>query len=205
MRKAAKSAVARVRPPTLTIMAHDPGTSNYGFSVLRATAAPRNRIKVTVLLNGLCPERVKVLKSGSQLRESLHSFKAWYTKIVRKYKVQFVVAERFMTRGGKGPTIESINMMLGVLVCGDLPCKVLPASQWKNSVRRAGIELDDWYTWAKVTPHQLDACLIGTYMASTLYGHKGFDGLALKSGFKKFVLQVEATSEERLINRVARK
>lgn len=186
-------------------MAHDPGTSNYGFAVVRAEAAPRNRVKVTILKNGLCPERVKVLKSGSQLRASLLAYQAWYTKIVKEYNVQFLVAERFMTRGGKGPTIESINMMLGVLVCGALPCKVLPASQWKNSVSRAGIVLDDWYKWCKTTPHQLDACLIGVYMASTLYGHKGFDGLPMKTMFKKLVLQVEATSTERLINRVTRK
>ena len=186
-------------------MAHDPGSVNYGYSVLRAEAAPRNRVKITILQNGLCPQRVKVLKSGSLLRSSLLAYKAWYTKIVRQYKVQFIVAERFMTRGGKGPTIESINMMLGVLVCGKLPCKVLPASQWKNSVSRAGIDLASWYKWARTTPHQLDACLIGVYMASTLYGHKGFDGIPLKSVFKKLVLQVEATSQERLINRVTRK
>lgn len=205
MRKKAKAPKPKPRPPALVVMAHDPGTSNYGYSVVRAELAPRNRVKITILENGLCPELVKVLKSGSTLRAALLAYKKWYTQIIKTYGVQFLVAERFMTRGGKGPTIEAINMMLGVLVCGDLPCKLMPASQWKNSVTRAGIELDDWYTWAKTTPHQLDACLIGVYMASVLYGHKGFDGLPLKSMFKKLVLEVEKTSTETLINRVRRK
>lgn len=195
----------RPRPPDLVIMAHDPGSVNYGFCVLRATAAPRNRVKITILKNGHCPELVKVLKSGSAVRTSLLKYRAWYMKIVREYKVQFLVAERFMTRGGKGPTIEAINMMLGTLVCGPLPCKLMPASQWKNSVTRAGVVLNEWYTWAKVSPHQLDACLIGVYQASTLYGHKGFDGLALKTSFKALVTQIEKTSVEPLTNRVRRR
>lgn len=205
MRLNTKVTVKAPRPPMLTVMAHDPGSANYGFAVVRAQTAPRNRLKVTILKNGLCPDKVKVLKSGSHLRASLLAYRKWYAQVVREYNVQFLVAERFMTRGGKGPTIEAINMMLGVLLCGDLPCKVMPASQWKNAVRRAGVELDDWYTWAKITPHQLDACLIGVYMASVLYGHKGFDGVPLKTLFKKLVLEAEKTSTEPLINRVRRK
>jgi hypothetical protein len=163
------------------------------------------KIRVKVVANGMCPHTVKELKSGRTLRCTLLTYKKWVTQLKRKYRVQFTAAERFMTRGGKGPTIEAVNMMLGNL-CSDpkIPCKVLPAAQWKNAVRRANVDLPKWYKWAKVTPHQLDACLIGIYMCSVLYGHKGFDGLDLKKLMKKLVLQMEATSQARLINRKTR-
>lgn len=185
-------------------MAHDPGSANYGWSVVRATKVTRSRIKCVVLANGLCPHTVKVLKSGSQVRQKLNAYRKWAYGICKQWGVQFLIAERFMTRGGKGPTIEAINMMLGALLLGDLPCKVIPASQWKNAVRRSGVELDAWYPWTKVTPHQFDACLIGVYGASFLYGHKGFDALNLARSIKKVALEAERTSTETLINRKLR-
>ncbi len=195
----------RTRPESLVVMAHDPGSRNYGYSCVKATQIRGGKIKVSVLENGLCPVPVNQMKSGKTLREGLAAYKAWTSELSAKYGVQFVVAERFMTRGGKGPTIEAVNMMLGALVLGDVPCKVLPAAQWKNAMRRADIDLAQWYRWAKVTPHQLDACLIGVYICSMLYGFKGVDALDLKKRLKSLVLEIEKTSKERLINRQIRK
>ncbi len=193
------------RPKSLVLMSHDPGSRNYGYGVIKATKVVGGKIQVKVLENGLCPVPVSQMKSGSDLRKGLATYKSWYLKIANRYKIQFVVAERFMTRGGKGPTIEAVNMMLGALMLGDVPCKVLPAAQWKNAMRRAGIDLAQWYKWAKVTPHQLDACLIGVYTCSMLYGFKGMDALDLKKRMKSLVLEIEKTSKERLINRQTRK
>lgn len=200
-----KAEVLVERPRSLTVMAHDPGSRNYGFSVVEATQVRGGKIKVSVLENGLCPVPINQMKSGKTLREGLSVYKQWTLELFAKYGIQFVVAERFMTRGGKGPTIEAVNMMLGALVLGDIPCKVLPAAQWKNAMRRAEIDLAYWYKWAKVTPHQLDACLIGVYVCSMLYGFKGVDALDLKKRMKSLVLEIEKTSGEKLINRQARK
>lgn len=193
------------RPRSLTVMAHDPGSRNYGYSCVKATQVRNGKIQVSVLENGLCPVPINQMKSGKTLREGLAIYKRWTMELFDKHGIQFVVAERFMTRGGKGPTIEAVNMMLGALVLGDVPCKVLPAAQWKNALRRADIDLSYWYKWAKVTPHQLDACLIGVYVCSMLYGFKGVDALDLKKRMKSLVLEIEKTSEERLINRISRK
>lgn len=208
MRKKAKSVEEfRCRPASLIIMCHDPGTTSYGYSIIRASSVSRGLkpdVKIKVLTNGLCQNLVKELKSGRVLRTTLEAHNQWARKLEKKFKVQFVAAERYMARGGKGPTIEAVNMMLGKLIHWDMPCKVIPASQWKNAVRRANVELDTWYKWAKVTPHQLDACLIGVYMSSVLYGHKGFDGLNLERQIKPLILQMEKVSQERLINRKTR-
>ena len=200
-----KTEELKARPESLVVMAHDPGSRNYGWSCVKATRVRGGKIKVSVLENGLCPVPINQMKSGKTLREGLAAYKQWTLDLFTKYGVQFVVAERFMTRGGKGPTIEAVNMMLGALVLGDIPCKVLPAAQWKNALRRAEIDLAYWYKWAKVTPHQLDACLIGVYVCSMLYGFKGVDALDLKKRMKSLVLEIEKTSGERLINRQTRK
>lgn len=204
-RKTGKEEPLIERPRSLIVMSHDPGSRNYGYGIVKATQLRGKRIKVQVLENGMCPVPINQLKSGRTLRRGLAAYKFWCQSLAAKYGIQFVVAERFMTRGGKGPTIESVNMMLGALMLGDVPCKVLPAAQWKNALRRADIDLSYWYKWAKVTPHQLDACLIGIYICSMLYGFKGVDALDLKKQMKSVVLQIEKTTRERLINRVSRK
>jgi hypothetical protein len=79
--------------------------------------------------------------------------------------------------------------------------KVIPAATWKNAVKRAGIDLKAEYKRVRVTPHQLDAVLIGLYIGFRGYGRKDFGDVDLPAIWDSILDQVELTSTNRLINR----
>jgi hypothetical protein len=80
-----------------------------------------------------------------------------------------------------GVTIELVNIMLGALITNfaSVETKVLPASQWKNELKRRGVDLESVYAAYKgvrITPHAIDASMIGCYAAYILSGLKPYDG-----------------------------
>ena len=190
----------------IRIFAHDPGYSNYGWAVVEAQKVAPQGLRFRVLENGLCHATVNQLKSGKILREQMAQYEKFLQDVRDKYKPDGVAAERFMTRGINGPSVEMVNFMLGVLVkTSNSPVKLMPAATWKNGVTRNGADLKEWYKFAKVAPHQLDACLIGVYTACQAYGIKDFGDMDLSGMKERITDQIEATTIEKLYNRKARK
>lgn len=144
------------------ILAIDPGSVNFGCAVV-------DPARMKILAHGLNPFTITGLKPGvsQQLEE--------YTKFLRALKDRncvYAVAERFQSRGLQGMSVELVNVMLGVLLT-EFPgkCRLLIASQWKNSYGRGGLDLKNFYlTMRPVTPHQIDACLMGVWLACKLQG-----------------------------------
>lgn len=184
----------------ITLMAHDPGTTNYGYAIVRGEQRANGTVKFRVLENGLAPVTIKNLKDHRARRIEKNAYREWCDELVQKYQPQGIIAERYMTRGLSGPTIESVNMMLGVLQCYDLPDMFIPAATWKNGVTRTGIELKAEYKRVKTTPHQLDACLIGVYGLHKALKIQDFGTLSRKR-WERLLDNVEQTSTARLINR----
>lgn len=196
-----------MKAPVITISSHDPGTANYGYAVVQLTKQAQ-RIKFRVLENGLCPTTVKNLKDVKAHRLEVEAYMAWLRSLKARYDLDAVCVERFMTRGIKGPTVECVNQMIGGMEMGPLRginLKMMPAATWKNAVTRAGVDLKATYKIARVTPHQLDACLIGIYTGHQGFKVKDFGPTDLAASMPRLLDQIEATSTEKLINRKARR
>lgn len=187
----------------MIIFAHDPGTRNYGYSIVEGEAVSDTRIRFRVLENGLCPHTIITLKDHKQRRREKNAYMDWIASMLEQYQPSAIIAERYMTRGISGPTIESVNMMLGILQSFNLRDKYIPAATWKNAVTRSGVELKEWYKFCRVAPHPLDATLIGVYDLHQRHGIKDFGNLNEKK-FEQLVYAVEDTTTSKLYKRKMR-
>jgi Holliday junction resolvasome RuvABC endonuclease subunit len=185
----------------LRLLSLDPGTANFGWAVVEVRHN-KGQVAARVLENGKCEHTVHTLKNAKEMREEMLQFELWLGLIMGQYEPQAATAERFMTRGINGPTVECVNIMIGqVLTLVDLPFKIMPAATWKNAISRSGVDLKEQYKLTKVTPHQVDAAMIGIYTGCQAYGFKDFGPLDLEYLFPRLLRQLEDTSTAKLINR----
>jgi hypothetical protein len=185
----------------LRLLSLDPGTANFGYAVVEVRHN-KGQVAARVLENGKCEHTVRTLKTAKIMREEMDQFELWLGGLVGQYAPQAVAAERYMTRGINGPTVECVNIMIGqVLTLVDLPFKIMPAATWKNAISRREIDLKEQYKLTKVTPHQVDAAMIGIYTGCQAYGFKDFGPLDVEALFPKLLRQLENTSTAKLINR----
>jgi hypothetical protein len=191
-----------------TLLACDPGTRSFGLSILQFTYHPnarilKNKLTFKVLENMLVQDTMKSAKQGD-FNKGLVQFDAFMTEKIRKYQPDAVCGERFMNRGSlSGTASELIGYMIGTLhkiarIEGLKGFRMIGASMWKNAIKRQGIILEDWYSTLvdksvkpreRLTPHQIDATLIGIYCAHQLVQLKGFECLPTINQFGK-ALQV---------------
>lgn len=161
------------------ILACDPGSSNYGYSVLECDLAKGHTPVVMIKRFGCLHNTVRDLKSNH--RKQLRAYRDSLKDIVDSYGVTHIIAERYMSRRMGGVTIELVNIMIGAMLQQflDLSTKVMPASQWKNELKRKGIDLEEVYAEykdKKITPHAIDASMIGCYGAYILSDLKPYEG-----------------------------
>ena len=187
----------------ITVLAFDPGPKNMGMAVVRCKFVKNKLTAFKVLENGKLKHTVQKIQ-GETIRAESKPFENEIRRVLRRYDVTILAAERFMNRGQfSGNTGELVNIMLGIMT--KIPVENLlfiPAAQWKN--RWKGLmDLKATYKWIKVEPHQLDASCIGIYAACYFHGDGKtyFEAVDQQKLFK----QIESTSTEKLINRVARK
>lgn len=150
--------VVKLKSMTKRVLALDPGSKNMGISVV---AMNKNR-ELRVVANSIVTSPIYDLTKFSTQREMfLAEMDRWFDL----YKPNAIVAERFQTRGLLGPLVEIVSVMLGLLAGRyNVPIKLITAATWKNDFnRRFPYQLDDLYKKARVTPHQLDSCLIGAF------------------------------------------
>lgn len=148
----------------MRILCLDPGTTNYGLSILRVDGK-----KLTIEGSKTVKHRVRDMKNPEA------QYRAYKKELRALGKFDLVVAERFQARGNKGPTIECISVMLAALL--ELyPGKTvfLTASTWKNRVNKV-FDLKYMYEQLKnaqvsvrpitdrKTVHELDSSLMGLY------------------------------------------
>jgi Holliday junction resolvasome RuvABC endonuclease subunit len=157
------------------ILALDPGVNNFAWSVIKNDRVYRC---------GFVQDPVKDL-TGDSLMAELKIYRKEMLALIKKYKPQALIAERFMVRGRwLGATCEKINIMLGVLadicVAKKIDLYLITSALWKNSFNRAygAATLNNLYKTAKkdlkMPAHIIDSTLIGYYM-----GNKTLKGLNL--------------------------
>lgn len=164
-----------------TLLACDPGTTHFSFQVLRATLSAKS-FSVEILHRGFIFHTVKEMKGRThkiQLREFIEAL--W--DIEKRFKLDGLIAERYMARGvSRSTVIETVNVMLGVMSTAFLqrPAKFIPASEWKNELNRAGFDLNGIYSLGKaekITPHEIDSLCIGLYGFHKMLRMRGFQVL----------------------------
>ena len=163
----------------ITILSLDPGTKNYGYSVIEFDSSPRIRLKKAGRLFST------VYRLNQNLMVQIAEYSAAIHRLIDEHSVRLIIAERYMSRRMGGTTIECVNAMLGVImeICESrgVRLKLIPASQWKNEVERQteGL-LPSLYQEGKankITPHTIDAVMIGLYGRSAALGVKAFQGV----------------------------
>lgn len=148
-----------------TALGMDPGTNNFAVS---AVSVGLRKGAFEILTHHMVDSAVNDIKS-EDTGERIKRFSAEIKCLKRTHKAIFVTAERFMTRGHGGTTIESISVMLGVVatVFGT-EVRFITAANWKNAFNK-WYNLDKLYGDMKpygITNHQVDAVCIGLYGAS---------------------------------------
>lgn len=185
----------------MRLLSLDPGTSNFGYAVVEVRHN-KGQVAARVLENGKCEHTVRTLKKAKTMREEMDQFEIWLGSLYGQYQPDAVCAERYMTRGINGPTVECVNIMIGqVLTLLPMPFKIMPAATWKNAISRQDLDLKEQYKLTKVTPHQVDAAMIGVYTGCQAYGLKDYGPLDLEVFFPRLLRQLEDTSTSKLINR----
>ena len=187
---------------SFVVFANDPGTRNYGYAVLRVTVTKSKQKKPTKspitlhiepLEHGINCTVLDDLRTGKAIRQQLNGYLEFVQRIQTQYSPTVFGAERFMVRrASSGVTTEYVAFMLGAAVHQLLPSmksvRLLSASTWKNAFnRRTNGALEAIYAKAEelaapkkfgLTPHQIDAYLIGVYVAHACLGLKGFEFLS---------------------------
>ena len=154
---------------SLRLLAMDPGVTNYAWTVLDV----KRPFEVKILASGMIDRTVTELVGDVVLQ--VVEFKAEVDSIINKFNPEYLIAERYMSRGMGGATIELVNVMIGVLAScwlhSPTKFKVIPAAQWKNEINKVEVSdqettLEYMYAKSEVTVHQVDSAGIGCYGAA---------------------------------------
>lgn len=179
----------------LTILGLDPGTKNFGASVVRVTFG--DRWVYEILYSGVLIYPMHSLV-GDDAGQHAELFRTEIDTFVTKFNVDMIVAERFQARGLRGKTIELVSFMLGVLEATYLDKIVLfiTAATWKNRWNAlTGNDLKALYLDNKdVPPHEWDASAIA------LFGASLYDSRRTPFSFvnaRRFIEKVKAVSQSR--------
>jgi hypothetical protein len=150
----------------MLIAAFDPGVKNFGVAVVDPHT-------LKIIAHWLNPHTVQTL--GDDKRIQITGYKKFLRDMKRKHGCTHMIAERFQVRGSlHGISTEAVSFMLGIAET-NFPNKTrfVIASQWKTAYNRNGLDLKALYKelWQKpyrITPHQIDASLIGMWIACRL-------------------------------------
>lgn len=176
----------------MRVLSFDPGTANFAFSVQDYEYSD-GKLKASIVGTGMFTRCIKQLH-GKHMHYQIKRFKQEMKKLRDKYKPDLVSIERFQSRGLRGTTIECICIMIGFML--DIFRKQKPyiflASTWKNRINRL-VDLKTTYTQyglqlkaSPKTPHELDATLIGFYVATRHFGMGDFANFNA-SNWEKFI------------------
>jgi len=180
---------------TFRALTGDPGTKNFAASVVEYDGK-NLRVLGTKMI-----EHAFANLSGDDAVERLYLFTKEYRGLIKEFKPNAQIFERFQVRGKNTSIIEGINVMLGSILhqghMYDLPTRLIMAATWKNNFNKnnaSGASLEELYKTLKLTSkfspkaiHEFDASLIGVYATylhnSQLKPFTGFDPLAFHERF----------------------
>lgn len=183
----------------MRILSMDPGTSNYAASILEVRAKS-GVLHYRVLAKGFVENTIV---NPQKICDQGHAFQREIRGIEKRFgPFDLVVAERYQSRGMGGTTIESVNMMLGILsVMYRDTMTIYTAATWKNKVNKF-FDLKQLYLDRKelmvpvrpitdrLTDHETDCTLMGMYHAGQVLGvepYSRFSDADYRATFLKYL------------------
>jgi hypothetical protein len=171
----------------LKILSLDPGKQNFAFSIV--TVDIKTGLKFEIIETGMINHTITNVTTD--LKDQAKAFNKEVSAIIRKNKVDALIAERFMVRGRfMGGSSEHINLMLGRLLAINVETVYITAAQWKNAFNKVYC-LNDFYKEIPLPTHRIDAALIGLYGSHYFTNTKPF--ACLKGKVKKVKNQIILT------------
>lgn len=170
----------------MIVLSFDPAKNTFGYAVQEITARSCKLFEY-----GMLQHTVKDLTG--QPKVEVREYISTVNGLVREFKADVIIAERFMSRGRfSGNTGEIVGILLGA-VCAATPVRdvrLITSAQWKNALNRKMGEkkgLERLYGCCGITHHELDAIFIGRY------GSAEYLSVAPFSTFneKKFLKELE--------------
>jgi len=164
----------------IRVLSGDPGTRNFALAVQEAKVV-EGRLKIRIIGTAMIPDTHTLTDLKEETQDQLKRFRRIMIGLRKEYEPDFVLMERFQSRGMGGATIEHVNMMLGVAMLSfrGASCDILTAAMWKNRTHKF-FDLKAAYrgygltskakAYTGIAEHELDAALIGLYQL-----HKAFD------------------------------
>lgn len=152
----------------ITFLGIDAGSKNAGYAII-STRVKKDKIEYKLHECGKLKHLLNDLKEPAHNKLKTH-VKELKEKI-NKYNVDFILAERYMTRGINGTTVEYVNQMLGALcVSVNQELTQIAAVTWKNRVNKF-FNLKDFYKYCyRVEPHEIDAIFQAMWLAEKKTG-----------------------------------
>ncbi len=186
----------------ITIVASDPGTKSYGFSVVQFRQKGK-QIQYRVVKTSKLQVTADI--KNTDMQGQLKAYVKAFNKVVKSSgkKPTHLIAERFMARGLKGPLVESVNMMLGSLAYStNLPITFVPAVVWKNRVNKV-FDLKAFYKEARIEPHELDATMMAFFLAEKIFNQDIVSQLSKKKSRSNLIKVIEKCTTSKLKNKKA--
>lgn len=200
----------------LIVLANDPGSTNSGYC-LALYRLKEGVLERRILECGLLPVTLKELKLDDVATVMKGVLEHSLLPILNRHRLipHIFVAERFMQRRGgsiSGGTGEKVSMMIALLANHlhqfQTHSRLVTSAQWKNRLnkvlKQSGKSIDDFYRLTRTTPHELDACLIGEYIAAKHFNIDPFIGFNKKTVAFSFMTLVETKTTGQL-RRVAKR
>jgi hypothetical protein len=165
----------------LLILAHDPGKTNFGFSLIRC-GRTSSGVAVEVLRCGILEHTIA---SFNRIEDQIAAFQEHSLNVLEREfgPIDVYVVERFQSRGLKTSLLEIVNVGIGAMLhnlytrTARVRLITTTASGWKNSANLF-FDLKGAYKRIRVTPHEFDATLIGIYAACKIYDIKPYNWLS---------------------------
>lgn len=169
------------------ILSFDPGVNNMAWSVINF----KNSHNFQIIATGMLENTLKTMKGWSKEKQQ-KQFIAELIELKNKYNVNAVCAERFMTRGNKGITIELVNIMLGSIQClfTEDYSMLITAAQWKNELNKK-IPLEKIYNKFELPDHAIDSMFIGLYCCYSFFGKKPYLNINQKKVKKPLIRNIK--------------
>lgn len=168
-----------------TFLGLDPGKKNAGIAIVRVRIKNK-KAQFRIEECGKLKHLVSDLKVSP--KKQLKKHVAEIRGLAKKYKVDYVLAERYMARGRNGATIEYVNQMLGAMEYGlNYDITQIPSSTWKNRVNKFFVLNDFYKSCYRVEPHEIDAIFQAMWLAEKKMEIPLFEKLAKKSKRDKLI------------------
>ncbi len=155
------------------ILGLDPGTRNFGVSVLLHRPGRPGHPGRFVLRSWHLTSMVWDLKQEQAVIQA-RAFEREIRAIIKKYRIGAIVMERYQPRRTNRTIIEPVNIMIGLVLglARRQTVSLLTAATWKNAIKKY-CNLKWAYDRVR-SPHQLDAVCMALYCHSQLVGKPPF-------------------------------